>query len=59
MKKKMTPMQVINSAGIISLLFGMVCGFNAEVMSSLFIMLVINVMMGAIIFGQGKSGGDQ
>jgi len=59
MKKKMTPMQVINSSGIIALVFGLICGFDADVMSSLFIMLVINVMMGAVIFGQGESGGDQ
>jgi hypothetical protein len=57
MKKKMTPMQVINSAGIIALLFGLVCGFNAEAMSSLFIMLVINVLMGAVLLGN-KNGGQ-
>lgn len=51
-------MQAINSAGIIALVFGLVCGFDAEVMSSLFIMLVINVMMGAVIFGGKDSGGQ-
>jgi len=55
--KKMTPMQVINSAGIIALLFGLVCGFEAEAMSSLFIMLFINVLMGAVLLG--KKNGDQ
>ena len=55
--KKITPMQVINSAGIIALLFGLVCGFEAEAMSSLFIMLFINVLMGAVLLG--KKNGDQ
>ena len=55
--KKMTHMQVINSAGIIALLFGLVCGFEAEAMSSLFIMLFINVLMGAVLLG--KKNGDQ
>lgn len=59
MKKPMKPvtaMQVINSAGVIALVFGLVCGFDAERMSTLFIMLVINVMMGAVIFGQKGDG---
>ncbi len=53
------PMQIINSAGIISLVMGLVCGFKPEVMSSMFILFLINLMMGAIIFGQGGSGGDK
>jgi hypothetical protein len=57
-KKPMTPMQMINSAGIIALIFGLVCGFDAERMSTLFIMLVINVMMGAVLFGKKGDGGQ-
>jgi len=60
MKKKVTPMQIINTAGILSLIIGLVCGFKPEVMSSMFVMLVVNIMMGAILFGgQGGGGGDR
>lgn len=60
MKKKITPMQIINSAAILSLIIGLACGFKAEVMSSMFVMLFINIIMGAILFGgQGGGGGDR
>ena len=60
MKKKMTTMQIVNSAGILSLIIGLVCSFKPEIMSSIFILLVVNIMMGAIIYsGQGGSGGDR
>jgi hypothetical protein len=57
-KKPMTPMQMINSAGIIALVFGLVCGFDAEAMSTLFIMLVVNLTMAAVLFGGKDSGGQ-
>jgi len=50
-------MQAINSAGIVALMFGLVCGFDADAMSSLFIMLVVNVMMGVVLLGK-KNGGQ-